>query len=170
MKTVLTFVMLMWCHGAMASALNVTDAQLFYMDDPNDDMVLEIIAAGFDDMMLGFYDADNPERAHGNRRDVGQPFAFNIWSPPDSVGFYLDWDDNRIYSQDALNEDGWQFLAATFASDPDSAYFTWILDGELAAIARCDNCRIAAIPNPGGAWLMGSALLGLVAVRRRRAH
>jgi len=105
------------------------------------------------DISLDLYDFDN-----GTGSAVLTAYSGAIWTG--SVGTYT-----------VSSPPGDGSVVSLFISNPSSdilsASLTWI-NGSIDDETGIDNISFNTVPIPGAIWLLGSGLLGLVAIRRRK--
>lgn len=90
-----------------------------------------------------------------------------------SVMFDTSWDDATAmvngWLPDNLSIDPGAIASESWATTMSDVYTTEIrLSGEGLLIGGIDNFELTAVPVPAAVWLLGSGLLGLVAVARRK--
>ena len=71
----------------------------------------------------------------------------------------------------AQSDSNWNTITYNYTFDATATHFKAVLVGTNAGEVGFDNLQIdsaAAVPVPAAAWLFGSALAGLVAVRRKK--
>ncbi|TCV78079.1 hypothetical protein [Sulfurirhabdus autotrophica] len=51
----------------------------------------------------------------------------------------------------------------------DASSYYWLAQGEAYSLNISNNAQISSVPAPAAAWLLGSGLLGLIGVSRRKA-
>ena len=71
----------------------------------------------------------------------------------------------------AQSDSNWNTVTYSYTFDASATHFKAVLVGTNAGSVGFDNLQIdsaAVVPVPAAAWLFGSALAGLVAVRRKK--
>jgi len=71
----------------------------------------------------------------------------------------------------AQSDSNWNTITYSYTFDASATHFKAVLVGTNAGSVGFDNLQIdsaAVVPVPAAAWLFGSALAGLVAVRRKK--
>lgn len=71
----------------------------------------------------------------------------------------------------AQSDSNWNTITYNYTFDASATHFKAVLVGTNAGSVGFDNLQIdsaAVVPVPAAAWLFGSALAGLVAVRRKK--
>jgi hypothetical protein len=105
---------------------------------------------------------------YGNNSTTDGPaFKAESWSATDPIS------DSGNQQLGAAAADGnWNTLTYTYTFEASATHFKAVLVGNNGGSLGFDNFQIdavtAAVPVPAAAWLFGSALAGLVAVRRKK--
>ena len=95
----------------------------------------------------------------------GPAFKAESWSASAAIS-----DTGNIQLGEAAADGNWNTLTYTYTFDAGATHFKAVLVGNNGGSLGFDNFQIdaAAVPVPAAAWLFGSALAGLVAVRRKK--